>query len=210
MPMFSPHATRLDPTHTELVTRLVEYHRSGAYGRDQERVGLQALAWVKSLARRGAKRALVLDVDETSLGNDWPSLVKPGLAYDAARWQTCILAAKDPAVPTTLEIFRAARARGIDVFFVTGRHPDQGPATVKNLRHAGYEGWSDLLLEPRLPSDPTQAIFPTSAAYKTAARWSLVARGYEIVASVGDQTSDLVGGYADKTFQLPNPFYTIE
>ncbi len=46
-------------------------------------------------------------------------------------------------------------------------------------------------------------------AYKTSARWGLVSEGYRIVASIGDQTSDLVGGYADKTFQLPNPFYTV-
>jgi len=31
--------------------------------------------------------------------------------------------------------------------------------------------------------------------------------GYVIVANVGDQNSDLVGGYCRKFFKLPNPFY---
>ncbi|MGB6550988.1 MAG: HAD family acid phosphatase [Xanthobacteraceae bacterium] len=30
-----------------------------------------------------------------------------------------------------------------------------------------------------------------------------------MIANVGDQESDLSGGYAEKTFKLPNPFYYI-
>ncbi len=33
------------------------------------------------------------------------------------------------------------------------------------------------------------------------------AEGYVIIANIGDQTSDLIGGYAEKTFKLPNPLY---
>ena len=29
------------------------------------------------------------------------------------------------------------------------------------------------------------------------------------IANVGDQPSDLAGGYAERTFLLPNPFYRI-
>jgi HAD superfamily, subfamily IIIB (Acid phosphatase) len=29
--------------------------------------------------------------------------------------------------------------------------------------------------------------------------------GYDIVANFGDQFSDLVGGFADRTFKMPNP-----
>ena len=31
--------------------------------------------------------------------------------------------------------------------------------------------------------------------------------GYDIVANFGDQFSDLNGGFADKTFKMPNPNY---
>ena len=34
-------------------------------------------------------------------------------------------------------------------------------------------------------------------------------RGFRIVANFGDQFSDLKGGYADKTFKLPNPTYFL-
>jgi hypothetical protein len=30
-----------------------------------------------------------------------------------------------------------------------------------------------------------------------------------IVLNMGDQESDLMGGYAQRTFKLPNPFYYI-
>jgi hypothetical protein len=32
---------------------------------------------------------------------------------------------------------------------------------------------------------------------------------YHIIANVGDQQSDLIGGYADQPFKVPNPFYFI-
>jgi hypothetical protein len=45
--------------------------------------------------------------------------------------------------------------------------------------------------------------------YKTATRKHIESLGYEIVANFGDQYSDLEGGYADKTFKLPNPTYFL-
>ena len=34
-------------------------------------------------------------------------------------------------------------------------------------------------------------------------------QGYTIIANVGDQASDLAGGYAERAYKLPNPFYFI-
>ena len=33
--------------------------------------------------------------------------------------------------------------------------------------------------------------------------------GYNIVVNLGDQDSDLKGGYAEKAFKYPNPYYFI-
>jgi len=35
-----------------------------------------------------------------------------------------------------------------------------------------------------------------------------VDQGYAIVVNIGDQMSDLDGGFAERTFKLPNPFYS--
>jgi hypothetical protein len=40
-------------------------------------------------------------------------------------------------------------------------------------------------------------------------RQALEKGGYLIVLNIGDQWSDLMGGYSLKTFKLPNPFYYI-
>ena len=38
-------------------------------------------------------------------------------------------------------------------------------------------------------------------------RRRIAEQGYTILLSMGDQESDLAGGYAERTFKLPNPFY---
>jgi hypothetical protein len=49
----------------------------------------------------------------------------------------------------------------------------------------------------------------TTVAYKSGARAAIEQQGYRIIASVGDQYSDLAGGHEDKAFKLPNPFYFL-
>jgi hypothetical protein len=90
------------------------------------------------------------------------------------------------------------------VFFITGRPasiPIFGERTEENLTAAGYSGWAGLVLKP---ADATGTV-----AYKSSARGDIEADGYRIVLNVGDQDSDLKGGYADKAYKLPNPFYFI-
>jgi HAD superfamily, subfamily IIIB (Acid phosphatase) len=46
-------------------------------------------------------------------------------------------------------------------------------------------------------------------AYKSGTRAYIESQGYDIVGNFGDQFSDLEGGYADKTFKMPNPNYYL-
>ena len=45
--------------------------------------------------------------------------------------------------------------------------------------------------------------------YKSGTRAYIESQGYDIIANFGDQFSDLEGGYADKTFKMPNPNYYL-
>jgi hypothetical protein len=45
--------------------------------------------------------------------------------------------------------------------------------------------------------------------YKSGTRAYIESLGYDIVADFGDQYSDLIGGYADKVFKMPNPNYYL-
>jgi predicted secreted acid phosphatase len=45
--------------------------------------------------------------------------------------------------------------------------------------------------------------------YKSGTRAYIESQGYDIVANFGDQFSDLLGGFSDKTFKMPNPNYYL-
>jgi predicted secreted acid phosphatase len=54
----------------------------------------------------------------------------------------------------------------------------------------------------------TNASCPT-IQYKSGTRAYIESQGFHIVADIGDQFSDLLGGFADKTFKMPNPNYYL-
>src|SRR5262249_14722905 len=105
----------------------------------------------------------------------------------------------------TLDLFNAAKAMNVAVFFITGRYDDglERAATELNLRNAGYFGWDGLYL--RDPKAPRSSV----ADYKRDARIDIEKSGYRIIANVGDQQSDLIFEHAERWFKVPNPFYYI-
>jgi acid phosphatase len=56
---------------------------------------------------------------------------------------------------------------------------------------------------------PNGAHFASAADFKTPIRARIEEIGYTIVANIGDQPSDLVGGHAQMRFLLPDPFYRV-
>lgn len=50
---------------------------------------------------------------------------------------------------------------------------------------------------------------PSAVDFKAAERRKLVEQGYTIIVNMGDQMSDLEGGFAERTYKLPNPFYFV-
>ena len=54
-----------------------------------------------------------------------------------------------------------------------------------------------------------QGISCPTVQYKSGTRAYIESQGYDIVADLGDQFSDLQGGFADKTFKMPNPNYYL-
>jgi acid phosphatase len=57
--------------------------------------------------------------------------------------------------------------------------------------------------------EPAGSHFDSAADFKAPQRAQIEQQGYTIIANLGDQPSDLAGGFAERTFQLPNPFYRI-
>lgn len=85
----------------------------------------------------------------------------------------------------------------------------------------GHGGFADGLFTKPDPADYPQYLVDecgttngvnnkcSTIQYKSATREYIESQGYDIVASFGDQYSDLLGGYADKTFKMPNPNYYL-
>ncbi|MDT5002876.1 MAG: hypothetical protein QOJ24_52 [Mycobacterium sp.] len=102
-----------------------------------------------------------------------------------------------------MDVYNTAKDRGAAIFFNTGRPESQRAATEHNLADVGYAGYTRLILEP----DGTH--YDSAADFKAPQRQAIEQEGYTIVANTGDQPSDLEGGFAERTFLLPNPFYRI-
>lgn len=196
----------------ELKRQLVEYQQSGAYDRDVAAMLAAAKAFVEQRAGQVTKPAIVLDVDETALSN-WPEILANDFGYIGSGGCTLPLgpcgmgawveSARAEAIAPTLALYQAARAKGVTVFFITGRSESSRMATETNLRNVGYDSWGALVMRP------TGSSTPSAADYKAPERAKIAAQGYTIIANIGDQPSDLAGGYAERTFLVPNPFYRI-
>lgn len=129
----------------------------------------------------GEKQAIVLDIDNSSLETDFHPF-----------WEL-----PTPAIPEVRALVRDAHDRGVAVFFVTARPGIIHSLTDWNLKQAGYP--VDGLYVRSLPD-----LFSQVSAYKTAKRAEIEAKGYTIVANIGNNTTDLVGGHAERTFKLPD------
>jgi predicted secreted acid phosphatase len=177
------------------------YHDSGEWNSDTTKQVSRAKTFVKGWLKahrkpRPKKPAIVLDIDDTAL-----SLYKCAEARDFEDASLCAVQSNLPAVRQVRSLYKYARSRKVAVFFITGRPEPLRELSAKNLRSAGYTGKLDLTLKPTSYKD--ESVIP----YKSGARKKIERRGYRILANLGDQRSDLKGGYSLKTYKLPNPMY---
>jgi predicted secreted acid phosphatase len=181
-----------------------EYRDSGDWAKAVTKQATKAKAWLRqrTQARHAPKKpALVLDIDETSLDN-YPCLdEKGGIPYDAAVYAGCVVAFDAPAIKPIRSLFKRAKALNVKVFFITGRPEAIRAGTLDNLKAAGFTGKYELVLRPA--DDDNDSVVP----YKSGARKKIQKRGFKIIANVGDQQSDLKGGFSERTYKLPNLIY---
>lgn len=199
------------PQLFEAVWQVEHYVDSGRYEADVARVVGEAEAYLEQRVGAVAKPAIVLDIDETALSNwpayrlnGWGRVLHGGCDLEQGpcglrAWQAL---ARSQPLPPTLALARRARTLGVAIFFVSGRPAELRDATERNLREQGFE-WDGLAILPE------GARFASAVDFKAPQRRKIAERGYTILFSLGDQASDLAGGFAERTFQLPNPVYFL-
>ncbi len=160
--------------------------------------------------------AIILDIDETSLSN-YKDLKALGFGGTPQMQNTAEGRADDPAIMPTLKLYRFAIKHGISVFFITGRTESFRKSTIKNLVSTGYR---DVMNATQACED-SGSVSPacnlylrngkylnTSAIpYKTEMRRKITKAGYTIIANIGDQYSDLAGGYSLRTYKSDYMYY---
>ena len=167
--------------------------------------------------RQGEKPALVFDADDTTLWTYDMEVADMHFNFDPARQDVWVQEQRFPATPGMVELRQHGRSDG--VHGLRAHRPQRQPEG----RHGGNLAKVGL---HRLPGGPLlhevdrlgtqQPAYITCAAakcttveYKAGTRKHIEDLGYDIVLNVGDQWSDLQGGYADRTLKLPNPTYYL-
>ncbi len=149
--------------------------------------------------------AIVLDIDETSLNHYYP-FKEVGFPQQENHQIWDELLAKTSAYPikATLDFYLYCLAKGLKIFFISARFAKHLEATKQALHNAGYVGFEDVFV---FPNNLTEYDSKGFKNFKAERRAYIESLGYKILISIGDQSSDLVGGYALNTFQLPNYLY---
>ncbi|MGB9772639.1 MAG: HAD family acid phosphatase [Bacteroidota bacterium] len=200
------YGTMPEPPNLGILKQTIRYYiESGAYEADIGRVIDSARAYVSIRYADVQQPAIVLDIDETSLSN-LSFEYQYDFGYEPNAWNNWVKEETAKPIKATRELVQWAREKNIAVFFITGRQqlsPNLSTdPTVLNLSRAGYVSWTKIYFKP---ADAKM----TTVQFKTNARKEISKEGYTIIANIGDQYSDLEGGYAERAFKLPNPMYYI-
>ncbi|WP_328913485.1 MULTISPECIES: HAD family acid phosphatase [unclassified Streptomyces] len=229
-----PRSDKEIPNLTDVVSQIKAYYgdtvdssgehwasATSNYARQLAGIEAQAKSYLSSHATtrnaghggHAAKPAIVLDVDDTSLLT-YNYELEVGFNYTPASNQTYLDTKNMGSVFGMATLTNWAAAKGITVFWITGRPESQRADTVRNLTAVGYRAPVDtahLYLKNTAtpPAYLACGASCTTIEYKAGTRAHIESLGYNIVANFGDQYSDLSGGHADKSFKLPNPMYYL-
>ncbi len=197
----------------DLKFEATDYYDSGAYLTDLQLAAAPAIAWITEEAPRVDRPAVVFDIDETALSN-WEAIKANDFGRVSRR-------AVRPAARRAVRLARLGPSGAVD----------GDPADDGHLHHRQGSRRGDLLhhrsrrdsargdrTQPagrrlhrlhELIMEPPGAHYVSAADFKAPQRAQIEQQGYTIIANVGDQPSDLDGGFSERTYLLPDPFYRI-
>ena len=172
------------------------------------------------------KPAIVFDADDTTLWTYDMEDAGMKFNFDPVLQDVYVQDQRFPATPGMVKFVNTAQKLGFAVFGLTGRNDAQKVATVANLKKVGYQPFDQGTFYTKWVSgatpttdDPTRTWFAgtpcadgtcTTVEYKSLTGKHVVDDlKYDVVANLGDQYSDLIGGYADRAVKLPNPTYYL-
>lgn len=193
-----PQLTNLDAA--KKIVR--DYYDSGSFDKECESAITEGIKEIEenSIPQNAAA---VFDVDDTALSN-YESSKEIGFGFVPAVWNEYMKSGAAKAIPQTKKFYDWLVSKNIRVIFLTGRNPETYTYTKENLINRGYTKFDTLIVrnaeEKKLPA----------ASWKESKRKELTQKGYNIVACIGDQWSDLSGEFTGIKIKLPNYLYIID
>lgn len=188
---------------------VIDYYDSGQAAKDQKAVAEAADDWVDAWIDdhcggrpQTCKATVVFDIDETLLSN-YGFYKSTGFTFDQAGWNEFTESCRTSAIGPVRALYTHFKKSGLRMVLLTGRSYTVREATAACLTKRGITGWDKLILR----SANQQSL--SADAYKSGERQQLQRAGWRIVASVGDQVSDMSRGHLKAGFLLPNPMYLI-
>ncbi|MCS6955204.1 MAG: HAD family acid phosphatase [Candidatus Calescibacterium sp.] len=185
----------------KLKNEIKHYIESGEYERQIEDVVKKAMKHIETIHHKVTNPAVVLDIDETALSN-LKFYMDNNLHHDWQKWEQWKSGLHATAIKPVLELYHLCKKLDVKVFFITGRKNsyDDVKNTVLNLEKEGFTNFDGIFFRKG-----DEAV----GKHKLDSRKKIEEMGYTIIANVGDQMSDLEGGYAVKGFKIPNPIYYV-
>lgn len=186
---------------THAKNRVTAYYEKGEYNEELKKIVDEALAEFKDYEFTDST-AVVFDIDETTLSN-YEHIKEINFGYKSDIWDAWVLKEKATAIEEVKRLYDFFVEHDVNIFFITGRKEHTCGATYNNLMKAGYSRIDTLICKPQVKG-------LKAADYKPKHRENLSKMGYDIIATIGDQYSDLDGGYTGKEIKLPNYMYEVK
>jgi predicted secreted acid phosphatase len=192
-------ATASEPAQPATPEQIVAYHDSGEWDQDIATTTAAATKSLKSqLVKKPRKPAIVIDIDDT-LESSYECMKRSN--FERSSSALCVLNFDQTPIAPTWKLLKLAQKSKVAVYLITGRPDGLRDGTIKQLKEDGLKGRYVLVTRQN------DQLGQPAAPYKTAARKAIERKGLKILVNIGDQKSDLSGGFSVKRFKLPNPMY---
>lgn len=187
---------------TDARNKVEYYYECGNYDKELDKIIHKAIKHFKKVCVE-SNSVVIFDIDDTVLSN-YCDEKEIFFGYVPKLYHEWIMKAETPAIAQTKRLYDYLVHQGFHIIFLTGRKYNEYDVTIKNLAEQGFFTFDRLIVRS------TQEEKLTAQQYKTNHRRLLTQEGYNIVGSVGDQWSDLVGDYAGYRVKVPNYRYRID
>lgn len=178
------------------------YYESGEFDRECSKIIDDAIRTINEM-KLNNRSVVVFDIDETALSN-YEMTKEIGFGFIPKLWDEWQLKGIAEVLPQTKRFYDYLISKNIHLVFITGRSKNVWAATRRNLIEKGFVKFDTLIVRE------TNESKISAAEFKSRKREELVKDGYDIIACIGDQWSDFIGGNTGYKIKLPNYLYLID